>query len=128
MNHKHDSKKRSASFDGDWNEDKQSMLNTVNLKLREWEKEMIDKPELFSPETWKLIAQVVAVSAQMDNERRYAELVGILMWLEPLIVTFVNAELLDGRLTKREFARYSKVLRDIEIQSLRRFQNLCDAG
>jgi hypothetical protein len=64
----------------------------------------------------------------MKDKRRYSEFVAILVWLEPLIEKIVGAELSAGNLTRREFEQYSKVLRDIEEQSLGRLQNLGTAG
>ncbi|MFT5410038.1 MAG: hypothetical protein ACI9NC_002765, partial [Verrucomicrobiales bacterium] len=127
MNHKHDSKKRSASFDGDWNDEKESELSLIKQKLEEWEKAMIAKPEQFSPETMKLIARVASKCAWLKGARKYAEFEAVQMEWEPQIKEFVSAKLSEGRLTRKEFARYSKVLRDIEDESLRRFQNLLDA-
>ena len=128
MKYIRNNKKRSASIDGVWNDENESELNLIKLKLREWRNVVFEEPERFSPETRVLIARVAAKCARMKDKRRYSEFVAILVWLEPLIEKIVGAELSAGNLTRREFEQYSKVLRDIEEQSLGRLQNLGTAG
>jgi hypothetical protein len=120
-------KKRGASFDGVWNDEKESELIQLKLKLRELEMEMIEKPEQFNKKARELFARLASKCARLKNERKYAEFEAVQMEWEPQIKEFVSAKLSEGRLTRKEFARYSKVLRDIEDESLRRFQNLLDA-
>lgn len=128
MRNRKDHKKHGTSFDGVWTDDKESLLNRIILKLRQWEEEMSVTPDRFGSRTRDLIVQVAAVCVRMKDERRYAELVAIQMDLERQIVEFISAKLSEGRLTKREFSRYSKILRGIEDQVQRRLPNFCNAG
>ena len=121
-------KNRSASLDGVWTDGHEATLSKCISKLREWDKAMIATPERFSPKIKNEIAQVASACARLKDEKRYAELVAIQEYLEPLIEEYISKKLSEGNLTCRDFNRFSAILRDIEKQKLLRLQWSCAAG